>query len=187
MSLAALALHPSKPILVTASDDKSWKMWHLPHGDLVMCGEGHKDWVAGVDFHPGGTSLASASGGWLAPPAGVAAAMAGRPAAEAVLIPPRLPHTRSPSRACCCAGDSTVKVWDFEQQKCVLTLTDHKQAVWAARWHDLGEALASASLDHSVRLWDVGAGRCRQALRGHVDSVNDVSWQPFTNNLVTGA
>ena len=69
MSLAALALHPSKPILVTASDDKSWKMWHLPHGDLVMCGEGHKDWVAGVDFHPGGTSLASASGGWLALPA----------------------------------------------------------------------------------------------------------------------
>ncbi len=63
MSLAALVLHPTKPILVTASDDKSWKMWHLPAGDLIMCGEGHKDWVAGVDFHPGGTSLASASGG----------------------------------------------------------------------------------------------------------------------------
>jgi WD40 repeat protein len=27
-----------------------------------MCGEGHKDWVAGVDFHPSGTSLASGSG-----------------------------------------------------------------------------------------------------------------------------
>jgi hypothetical protein len=62
MSLATLVLHPTKPILVTASDDKSWKMWHLPAGDLIMCGEGHKDWVAGVDFHPGGTSLASASG-----------------------------------------------------------------------------------------------------------------------------
>lgn len=66
MSLSALVLHPTKPILVTASDDKSWKMWHLPAGDLIMCGEGHKDWVAGVDFHPGGTSLASASGGRLA-------------------------------------------------------------------------------------------------------------------------
>lgn len=62
MSVAALALHPTKPILVTASDDKTWKMWHLPGGDLVMCGEGHKDWVAGVDFHPSGTSLASGSG-----------------------------------------------------------------------------------------------------------------------------
>jgi len=27
-----------------------------------MCGEGHKDWVAGIDFHPTGTSLASGSG-----------------------------------------------------------------------------------------------------------------------------
>lgn len=37
-----MALHPTKPILVTASDDKTWKMWHMPEGDLIMCGEGHK-------------------------------------------------------------------------------------------------------------------------------------------------
>ena len=28
--MANLALHPTKPILVTASDDKTWKMWHMP-------------------------------------------------------------------------------------------------------------------------------------------------------------
>ena len=27
-------------------------MWHLPRGDLIMAGEGHKDWVAGISFHP---------------------------------------------------------------------------------------------------------------------------------------
>ena len=43
----------SSPLLqVTASDDRSWKMWHLPRGDLIMAGEGHKDWVAGISFHP---------------------------------------------------------------------------------------------------------------------------------------
>lgn len=31
-------------------------------GDLIMCGEGHKDWVAGIDFHPSGAGLASGSG-----------------------------------------------------------------------------------------------------------------------------
>ena len=35
MSVANVALHPTKPILVTASDDKTWKMWHLPGGELV--------------------------------------------------------------------------------------------------------------------------------------------------------
>jgi WD40 repeat protein len=62
MSVANLAIHPTKPILVTVSDDKTWKMWHMPAGDLIMCGEGHKDWVAGVDFHPAGTALATGSG-----------------------------------------------------------------------------------------------------------------------------
>jgi hypothetical protein len=52
MSIANVCLHPTKPIAVTVSDDKTWKMWHLPAGDLIMCGEGHKGWVSGVDFHP---------------------------------------------------------------------------------------------------------------------------------------
>jgi WD40 repeat protein len=42
LPVANLALHPSKPILATASDDKTWKLWHLPAGDLIMCGEGHR-------------------------------------------------------------------------------------------------------------------------------------------------
>lgn len=60
------------------------------------------------------------------------------------------------------------------------------QAVWAVRHHDLGDWLASCSLDHSVRLWDLVACKSRQVLRGHVDSVNECAWQPFTNNLCTG-
>ena len=31
------------------------------------------------------------------------------------------------------------------------------------------------------------SGRCRQTFRGHVDSVNSVCWQPFTNNVCTGS
>jgi WD40 repeat protein len=46
----------------TASDDRTWRMWHLPDGGLVMSGEGHKDWVAALDFHPRGICLASGSG-----------------------------------------------------------------------------------------------------------------------------
>jgi WD40 repeat protein len=84
------------------------------------------------------------------------------------------------------SGDSTIKVWDFERQSCVQTFTDHTQAVWEVRFHDQGDYLASCSLDHSVRLWDINLGKCRQVLRGHVDSVNDICWQPFTSNIATG-
>ena len=52
MSVANACMHPSKPIVVTASDDKTWKMWHLPAGDLIMCGEGHKDGCQELTFTP---------------------------------------------------------------------------------------------------------------------------------------
>lgn len=39
-------------IIATVSDDKSWKMFAFPSGEVVMSGEGHKDWIGDCDFHP---------------------------------------------------------------------------------------------------------------------------------------
>jgi WD40 repeat protein len=43
-----------------------------------------------------------------------------------------------------------------------------------------GRALAAC------RLWDVHISKSRQVLRGHVDSVNDIQWQPFGSAIATG-
>ncbi|CAF5007577.1 unnamed protein product, partial [Rotaria sp. Silwood1] len=53
------AIHPRKHVAVTVSDDRSWKMWAIPEGDMIMKGEGHSDWVSGVDFHPSGNKMAT--------------------------------------------------------------------------------------------------------------------------------
>ena len=29
-----------------------FKIKALPNGEPIMSGEGHKDWVSGIDFHP---------------------------------------------------------------------------------------------------------------------------------------
>merc|ERR1712079_618925 len=34
----------------------------MPEGQLVLSGEGHKDWVSGVAFHPRGSLVATTSG-----------------------------------------------------------------------------------------------------------------------------
>lgn len=36
-----LALHPIKDFVATTSDDCTWKLWSIPEGDLIMCGEGY--------------------------------------------------------------------------------------------------------------------------------------------------
>ena len=61
-AVAALAFHPKKQIIATASDDLTWKMWSVPNGDLIMSGDGHSSWLSGIDFHPMGTHLATSSG-----------------------------------------------------------------------------------------------------------------------------
>jgi WD40 repeat protein len=47
-----IKMHPKKKVIATVSDDKSWKMWSFPSGELILSGEGHKDWIADCDFHP---------------------------------------------------------------------------------------------------------------------------------------
>jgi WD40 repeat protein len=62
MAVSSIAMHPKKSICATASDDFTWKIWTLPQGELIMSGEGHKDWVSGIAFHPKGSHLATSSG-----------------------------------------------------------------------------------------------------------------------------
>jgi len=54
-------------------------------------------------------------------------------------------------------------------------------------FNDGGDFLVSGSMDHTCKLWDVSTGRCRMSLRGHVDSVNSVCFQPFSNNICSSS
>ena len=71
-----------------------------------------------------------------------------------------------------CSGDSTIKMWDFSQKKCVHTFTNHLLPgefgflvlkenkfdfclVWSVNFHSCGDFITSASQDKTVRLWDL--------------------------------
>lgn len=52
LTISSIKFHPKKPIIATVSDDKNWKLWSFPTGELIMSGQGHKDWISDCDFHP---------------------------------------------------------------------------------------------------------------------------------------
>jgi WD40 repeat protein len=60
--IGGIALHMRKQIIASAGDDCSWKIWNMENGENIMTGEGHKDWIAAIDFHPAGSHLATAGG-----------------------------------------------------------------------------------------------------------------------------
>eukprot|EP00605_Chrysophyceae_sp_TOSAG23-4_P002838 GSChrysophyteH1.ASY1.ANO1.3126.1 assembled CDS len=91
------------------------------------------------------------------------------------------------------------------------TYKGHVNSVSAAAFHPKKPVFATASDDETWRLWNVpdcelimsgeghngwlsdidfhpyGSHLCRQTMRGHVDSVNAVAWQPATANVFSAS
>ena len=60
--IGGMALHAKKQIVATAGDDCTWKIWNLDNQENIMTGEGHKDWICAIDFHPAGSHLTTGGG-----------------------------------------------------------------------------------------------------------------------------
>ncbi|KXZ47989.1 hypothetical protein GPECTOR_31g352 [Gonium pectorale] len=185
LSVANMALHPTKPILVTASDDKTWKMWHMPGGDLIMCGEGHKDWVAGVDFHPAGTCLASGSGDssvkiWDFEKQRCVATFTDH---KQAIWSVRFHHLGDVVASG--SLDHTVRLWDLPASKCRMALRGHVDSVNDVAWLPFSSQLATASSDKTVSIWDARAGLCTQTYYGHQNSCNGVVFNILGTTLAS--
>ncbi|KAI1236985.1 Sperm-associated antigen 16 protein, partial [Lamprotornis superbus] len=64
-----MAVHPQKKIVLSGGDDRLWKTWGFPDGNILQTGEGHTDWLSGCCFRPSclyplssGTQLVTSSG-----------------------------------------------------------------------------------------------------------------------------
>ncbi|KAG2427437.1 hypothetical protein HXX76_012373 [Chlamydomonas incerta] len=185
LSVANVALHPTKPILVTASDDKTWKMWHMPGGDLIMCGEGHKDWVAGVDFHPAGTCLASGGGDssvkiWDFEKQRCVTTFTDH---KQAIWSVRFHHLGEVVASG--SLDHTVRLWDLPASKCRMALRGHVDSVNDVAWQPFTSSLATASSDKTVSIWDARAGLCTQTYYGHQNSCNGVAFNILGTQLAS--
>lgn len=174
LPVSGLALHPRKQVLATVSDDWSWKMWAVPSGDIIMTGEGHKDWLSDCDFHPGGARLATSSGDGTVK-------IWDFSKAECVLT--FTDHTHAVwgcSWHSCgdflasCSMDNTCKVWDVNSERCRHTLRGHADSVNSIVFLPYSNTLLTCSADKTLSLWDARTGLCAQTFYGHMHSCNHV-------------
>ncbi|XP_067892240.1 sperm-associated antigen 16 protein isoform X2 [Heterodontus francisci] len=185
LAVSCLALHPRKQILVTGSDERLWKMWSIPNGDIIMTGEGHGDWLSGCCFHPSGNMLATASGDktvkiWDFTKVECVFTFTGHLHA----IWGCSWHTCGDFVASC-SMDNTVKIWDINSQRCRQTLRGHVDSVNSVEFLPFSNTLLTSAADKTLSLWDARTGLCAQTFFGHLHSCNDATFNLKGDTVVS--
>jgi len=86
-----------------------------------------------------------------------------------------------------CSYDKTIKLWDIDSQRCLGTLSAHRDAVYTLAFSSDGEIIASGSNDNSIKLWNLNAGEMPETLRQHSDAVTCLVFSPDGKTLVSGS
>ena len=151
----AVAFHPTDPkILVSASQDKTARIWDIPEGKMKFEMKGHTDIVDTIAFSPDGKSLATAGADkavklWNPADGKELKALGVHDGSVyAVAFSPDGKLLASAG-----AGkDNLVKVWDVKEQKELTQLKGHEQPVTAVVFAD-NDVIVTASMDRTIRTW----------------------------------
>jgi Tol biopolymer transport system component len=83
-------------------------------------------------------------------------------------------------------SDGTVKVWDTESGKELLTLGH--DLVNDVAWSPDGKRLATTcDVDETVKVWNAESGKELLTLNGHNGGISNAAWSPDGNRLATGS
>ncbi|RDD42450.1 Tyrosine-protein phosphatase non-receptor type 11 [Trichoplax sp. H2] len=83
--------------------------------------------------------------------------------------------------------DATVKLWNTEDLKCLVTYRGHVYPVWDVDTSKFLVYFATASADTTARLWSTEFTHPLRIFAGHLDSVNCVRFHPNCNYIATGS
>eukprot|EP00668_Euglena_longa_P006428 GGOE01007659.1.p1 GENE.GGOE01007659.1~~GGOE01007659.1.p1 ORF type:complete len:890 (-),score=332.24 GGOE01007659.1:863-3484(-) len=165
------AFSPSGEKMVSASRDRTLKVWTVKSGQELLTLKGHNGFVLSCAFSPSGNEVASTSDDktvkvWDATTGKKLLTMKGHN--DKVYCCTYSPKGTEIASASC---DKTVKVWSTDSGKKLVTLRNHSSAVFCATFSPDGTKLASASDDKTVRVWDWAEQAELVVCQGHTGTV----------------
>ncbi len=200
--LAPQAPPASGNLLVSASRDKTLRIWDVSTGYCVKTLRGHVEWVRDVDPSFDGRYLFSGGDDQVARLWDISAAnpetkvtMIGHenhieccaiapPASYQYLAPlaglkKAPPASSSAEFMATGARDKIIKLWNA-QGTCIKTLVGHDNWVRALVFHPGGKYLLSVADDKTLRCWDLSQeGKCVKVLGdAHAHFVSCIRWAP---------
>ena len=193
-SVNSAAWSPDGRLIVTASADRTTRVWDAASGQEVRQFHGHADSVWSAAWSPDGRLIVTASADRTARIWDAATGQEVRPlgASEAG----RQGHAAGVNSAVfspdgclivTASNDGTARLWDAATGQEVRQFHGHADSVWSAAWSPDGRLVVTASADRTARLWDAATGQEVRPLAGHADSVLSAAFSPDGRLVVTAS
>ena len=196
--LEHLILHHGAPVyvaafsadgkrIVTASGDKTARVWDAATGHLTATLAGHNGPVNDAAFSSDGNYVVTASDDgtarvWNATNGNLLSTLAGPGVEVRQAI-----FSADGKRILTASADHEARVWNAETGLLLATLSGHTGVVHHAAFSPDGMRIVTASQDSTARVWDAETGKLLATLTGHARVVYDAAFSPDGTRIVTAS
>lgn len=197
---------PDEKKIVTASYDRTAKIWNAATGQLLADLKGHTGYVSIAQFSPDGSKILTASEDttariWDALSGNLLIDLKGH--TKEVIAAQFSPNGK---RIITASKDNSLKIWDCDNGKLLSTIEgdtpatngdlinniliaafskDGKKAVIVHKYFECNPKLC---IEKNVAfIYDIGGSRMLSVLQGHTDEINSVQFSPNGENIITGS
>jgi WD40 repeat protein len=183
----SVAFAPDGRRVLTASADRTARIWIPETGKEIACFSGHSHYVTGAAFSPNGRRVVTGSADktarvWDARNGKQIAVFAAHDdAVTSAAFSPDGRHVVTGSK------DNTARIWEAATGSEIAVFRGHDKGLNGAEFSADGKFLITASDDGTARLWEVNAGKEMIVLAGHDGGLSGAAFSPDGRRVVTAA